>query len=312
MKWTNYSHILFVFVLLSSDALFAGTELQNNLKPTSPDNSKCVKLFCPQYPVKIYREDGDASATFIVSKNTLLEEASSIQLSGHYNLGLMITRPECIWDVGVHSDLGYRYYFDSLWSVTENMFSVDAFRLSSPDKKINPTCIFQLNSPLLNSYSMMRNANDSYRKINSGGFFNPGEFQISYGYSWRFWKYSIINFSLASIKLQSLMIYKASDDPSGFGLYERHWQLDYGGGVNIHILHDFLRRFRWDNQTRIFFNSLDKEAIRIELSNRLRYRLYGPLAISANSRISYLPVVYSKVQIRQEIRLGFEWTLSPN
>lgn len=247
--------------------------------------------------------------SFNISQNDTRDQPSSFQLTEHYDLRMRLQGRKNYWDISLKSDLGYEYFLDSIWELRDDDLNISAFRLCSSEAKLKYTYSIQLNTILLPEHKMIYAENDSYARLRSGNFFNPGDIQLAYGLSWRFWEYSLINVSLATIKFQGAPIYRQPDSLNIFGYYERKLSLDYGFSFSSRISHQISKRLKWNNQCRFFFNSLEHKSIRLDVYNQLSYSIINWLNLSILSRLNYFPMIQEKVQVIQEFRLGFDWNL---
>ena len=261
-------------------------------------------------PFRVYHESISLSASFTLAKNSSTLHASFVQFSEFYSLGIRVKSGRSEYDISADSEIGYKYYLDSIWDQTEDRLALSAFRFGTQQKKIRYTYSIQLNTSVLPVYMTNLSLEQPDKKFKSGGFFNPGELNLAYGFSWSFWDISFLNVSLASVKLQSSSSYLYNDTGYESGQFRREWKVDYGLSVNLRINHHLSKRILWLNQSRFFFNSPDKNNLRLSINNQLEYKLISFLKLSAYTRVDYFPLIRQKVQIIQEFRLGFEWTLS--
>ncbi len=307
-----HSQIYCSLLVLVSYGVCDSKEREEKAAILTPTDTFLILPFVQDsFPIRIYREDLELSANFSVAKNSHNDKPSALQFAERYDLGLRLPKINSYWDISIHSEIGYKYFLDSLWQLTDDVLNISVFRLGSGKTKFKYTYSLQINTAVLPSYKIKRTGKDSYFTLRSGGFFDPGDIQIAYGFSWRFWDYCLLNVSLATIKLQSVSIYETPDSGNEYGQFRKKWNLDYGFSLSTRISHQLSKRLRWDNQTRLFLNSLDKKTIRLDMNNQLRYKLMDFLSISACTRLNYLPAINNKLQLYQEFRLGFEWILSP-
>ncbi len=261
-------------------------------------------------PFRIYHERISLSSSFTLAKNASAVHTSFFQFSENYSLGLRIKAGQSEYDISADSEIGYKYYLDSIWDQTEDQLAMSIFRFGSREKKFRYTYSMQLNSSILPVYKSDPSEFRAEKRLKTGGFFNPGELNLAYGFSWSFWDISFLNVSLASMKLQSFSDYLYNDSGPKVAGYKRVWKLDYGMSVNLRINHHLSKRLIWLNQSRFFFNSPDKHNLRLSINNQLEYKLISFLKLSAYTRVDYFPSIRQKIQVIQEFRLGFEWTLS--
>ncbi len=261
-------------------------------------------------PVEILRERLELSASFTFTKNTYIDQPSSFLISECYDLGLSLQGKKYRYELSVLSELAYKHFIDSIWTITSDLIDIDIVRINSIGSRFKNTLSTHFHSALFPVYKLKMSYNDTPLSLRSGGFFNPGEFQIAYGVCYQFWKHSLINLSLASIKLHSFSKYEYPNENSIRGDFKRVWKMDYGFSLSSRISHDLSKRLRWDNLTRIFLNSIDKGTTRIDMSNRMRYKLFKNLGISALTKLSFAPAIHPKTQWIQDIQLGLEWSPS--
>lgn len=277
------------------------------------DDSILIARVDPEiFPLYVYLEDLELAASFRFSKNTDVNKPSSSQFFERYNLGMRQSGQKSYWDLSLRSEFAYRYYVDSIWELDEDILSLSLLRMSTGKEKFKYTYSLVANMAVFPAYTIERFGNNEDKKIRSGGFFDPGDVQLAYGLTWRFWKNSFLNVSMASIKIQSISTYIFPDDPLQIGDYRRLWTMDYGFSLNTRINHKISRRLKWDNQTRFFFNSLERQDMRFDMNNQLRINVIRFFNISLISRVQYFPILNEKIQLLQEFRLGFEWILSPS
>ncbi len=276
-----------------------------------PDSLIFSPTIGTKLPIRVYHEKLSLSTSFNLAKNAVPRNFSFFQFSEIYSVGLRMEFKQSELDFSLDSEIGYKYYLDSIWELTDDRFALSVFRFGSQVKKFRYTYSLQLNTSVLPSYVNVADLDDSSTKLKSGGLFNPGELSLAYGFAWSFWDFSFLNVSLATIKLQSSSKYIIGEDESDIGYFKREWIIDYGLSINLRVNHSLSKRLLWLNQSRFFFNSLDKNKLRLSINNQLEFKLIRSLKLITATRIEYFPVIQSKIQIRQEFRLGFEWIFSP-
>lgn len=295
--------LFFVLIFLDCDSRYCLARI-----PEIRNNSD---LRSSLVPFDVYKEDLEFSTSFSFANNGSMNEASSIQVEEYYDFGSRILLEHSYWDLSLQSRMAYKYYLDSTWQLSEDKLSLSAFRLSQGKARFKYTYSIQINFSTLPSYSYKSKVDDSVFRLRSGGFFDPGDIQIAYGFSIRFWEYSLINFSLATIKIQRSSVYQVPENSADNAYYKPLWNIDYGFSMNTRISHQFNKRIRWDNQSRLFLNSIDKKTIRLNINNQIRYKLNKHLVFSALTQLNYTPRIVDKVELSQEFRLGVYWSLCP-
>lgn len=300
-----YLICLFIFAPAQSDA-----SKKAGLKAASylPDSTFS---FESKIRYRVYHENIDVSTSFSIAKNSLPQYSSFFQFTEFYRLGLKRLAKKSELDVSLDSEIGYKYYLDSVWELNQDRFDMSIFRFEKLERRFRYTYSLQINTSLLPRYKTRYEQNDSGIKLKSGGLFDPGELCLAYGFAWSFWDFSFLNVSLATIKVQSVSKYIIDAPETSAGYYKKEWKIDYGLSVNLRINHRLSERIQWLNQSRLFFNSLDKTKLRLSIQNQIEYRIIRFVKLSLSTRIDYFPVLHTKVQIVQEFRLGFEWRLSP-
>jgi len=259
-------------------------------------------------PFKVYHESIELSAKFSLSKNAIFGDVSTFEIAERYELGLRFKPEESYWDFSVRSETAYSLFIDSLWQLSEDVFSLSLFRLSNRESSLNQTFSIHLKTKLLPEKQRRRGIDGNYRSISSAHFFNPGNVQISYGFTRRFWDVCLLNFSLATIKIESTPIFEFPSEEAEYGFYRRTWSMDYGFSMHLSVEHSLSRRLRWYNKSLFFVNSLQRNSMRLDISNQFKYLLANHLSLTASTKLNFLPVVNANLLFQQDFRLGFIWS----
>ena len=267
------------------------------------------KFFENSIPLKIYHESIELSAKFSLSENNFNKDISTFELSERYELSMKVKPEKSYWDISIRSEIAYTFILDSLWKQSEDVFSLSVFRLNDSGSRLNQTFSLSLKTKLLPDKQIQKASDGQYKSISSAKFFNPGNVHLSYGYTWRFWEICLLNFSLATIKVESIPVYEYPNDEHRFGYYKRTWNLDYGFSLNIKIEHNFNKRLKWQHQSFFFVNSLQTNSIRFDLNNQIRYLLGQHLSLTVSTKLDYNLLLSPKMMLRQDFRLGFIWSL---
>jgi hypothetical protein len=252
----------------------------------------------------VYAEELELSFLMKLSVGSSRDMVSTINLSESYSLGLRFFYAKSDWDFSLLSELGYKYYPDSIWQITDDNFSLKLFRIMENGKKLNQTYNLNFGTILLNDYDLLEDTEGKITKTRSRTFLNPFNLDLAYGFSCRFWNFSFINVSLATLKIQRIPVYHTGDSDKSAGVYLASWTVDYGLSFNTNIHRNFGKKLKWINRTGFFINSGEGKGIHLDLNNQIKYSFYKGVSVSLNTRITYNPQSITEFQLLREFRLN--------
>lgn len=276
--------------------------------PLSSDRFKVLKhdggKSCNCLPVQIYTEELEFSFLMKLSSRSSDQKVSAFNFNESYTLGMRFAYANSDWDFSLLSDLGYKYYVDSIWEITDDKLRLKLFRIMETGKKLNTTYHLSFSTVILNDYELHKDQEGRMTKVRAKSLLNPFNLDLAYGFSYRFWNFSFVNISLATLKIQRVPVYHRGDAEKTAGAYLSAWTFDYGLSINANIHRNFARKFKWINRTGFYINSGEGKDIYLDLNNQIKYSIYKGISVSLQTRINYNPHSRINFQLLREFRIN--------
>ncbi|CAN5425008.1 hypothetical protein BH11BAC2_BH11BAC2_23010 [soil metagenome] len=260
---------------------------------------------------KFYWVNANAAASYIGQHNWSEETNSAISLLAAVNFRHRLKRSSGnAHEHSFRSEISYLNYADSTWIKGSDYLRVNLNWMSIPGKKITQTYSVYFSTQWLNSWTMIPLA-DQTRKSWSGGFMNPANMELSYGTTIELLKNSRLILSPATVKIQSRPRYPLNPDPDKekdktlFITKHSYIRTEYGFSAQVNLFEQFCDDILLlENDSRFFFNALNKQGIHLDLSNRIAIRFLKFLQLRLDTKILYDPDYSMHFQYRQEVLLG--------
>ncbi len=282
--------------------------------PLSCDLLKVVKhdggKFCKCLPIQVYSEELEFSFLMKLSSRSSEQKVSAFNFNESYTLGMRFAYANSDWDLSVLSELGYKYYVDSIWEITDDKFRLKLFRIIETGKKLNTTYHLSFSTVMLNDYELHKDLEGRMTKVRAKNLLNPFNLDLAYGFSCRFWNFSFVNISLATLKIQRVPVYHGGDAEQSAGAYLSTWTFNYGLSINANIHHNFAKKFKWINRTGFYINSGEGKDIYLDLNNQIKYSVYKGISVSLQTTINYNPHSTINFQMLREFRINLALLLS--
>jgi len=204
-------------------------------------------------------------------------------------------------------ELGMIKYIDSTWSKSADMFRLN-YQYREQKSKVMVNYSIMINTQMLNSY-VYEWSGSEYNKVRSGGFFLPFQIELGYGFAWRFWTYSTVSLSMATVKMSLYPDYGAKrlvNTGEELAKTKRGVMfMEYGFSGSWYINKSINERMEWKSNGNFFGNGLSRNKVQLGLSNQLSFTIWKYLKLILDSRVNYYPVYSFKMQLRNEILLGW-------
>jgi hypothetical protein len=250
---------------------------------------------------------GNLSGSFISYNNWKGNEKNSFffktLLCGNYD------STATKWESHVHlsAELSYLKYIDSTWNKNSDYLDIGVEFLQRRQKNITSTFNLAVYTQMISDYSFYYSDSGEYLRRWSGGFANPMSIDLVYGSAWRFWKTCRIDLGYVTLKSNVSPLAGAVTGTETAWLISKSSRMStqYGFCLQTHIRHNFNKRFRWENQSRIFVNAIAPDHISLDLKNRVGFRIIKYLELILDTKVRYLPAPPYQFQFRNELALAF-------
>lgn len=203
----------------------------------------------------------------------------------------------------MQTQVGYTRFIDSVWIKTSDAFKIQLRWNEKRSKKVNHTYQLQVQSQWLNSWAQTGAA-----KVWRGGFMNPSTVQVSYSFSWNFFKNSQLLLAPATLQVTT-----QPEKSTSFTFKERpfvtskhsHIYSRYGFSAAVTIDEYFYQDFLcWQHRSQLFINAISAQQVQFDVSNRLCFRFLKYLQLRFDTTLIYLPEQTMRLQYKQEVLLG--------
>ncbi len=204
-------------------------------------------------------------------------------------------------------ELGMIKYADSTWTKSSDLIRLNCqYRQQKRSVMVNYSIMLQ--TQLLNSYSYEFSESE-FKKVQTGGLFLPFQLEIGYGLAWRFWTYSTVSISMATVKLS---LYPEIDARRIIAIGDEVAKtrrgvlfMEYGFSGSWYINKSLNERLEWKSNGNFFGNGLSRSKFQLSVSNQLSFTIWKYLKLILDSRLNYYPAYSYKMQFRNEILLGW-------
>jgi hypothetical protein len=155
--------------------------------------------------------------------------------------------------------------------------------------------------------STWKNNPENNRQLWYGGFMNPFAFDCSYDFTKPLFKNSRILLSLATVTVTGTPVKRYYGRMEEIMIRGKNSYIRSRYGCSLQLILD--ESFRnntilLDHQSNIVANSLSSDGLRMDIQNRITFKLLRYLQLRFDTRLLYDPVYSYKIQYRQEVLLG--------
>lgn len=254
--------------------------------------------------------NAELSASYIDQHNWELQGNSLISISGATDIRERLIRKSG-WEHNhsFRTEISYMNYTDSIWLKSSDYARLILQWKKHSDKNVVYSYSALLSTQWLNSWTN-RLTETGYRKEWSGGFFNPATLELAYGFNKDLWKNSNLNIAFVSARINTLPRNAELPDSSNekdqslFITKHSYIKSSYGFSAQLSVYEELCNNVLLiENDSRIFFNALNKSAINLDFNNRIAIRFLKYLQLRFDLILIYNPDYSEKLQYRQEVLL---------
>ena len=209
-------------------------------------------------------------------------------------------------------DLGFIRPENHLWNKSSDQLRLSFHYYKKPLKGWNTGYTARLNTQWLTTWKYDEEPFTSRKWY--GGFMNPFAFDCSFDFSRNFLQNSRINLSLATISVSAIPVKRGLPGDQRAALTTRHSLIRSRYGCSLQLLID--EKFRnntilLDHSSVIMANALSQDGIRVDIQNRVSFKIFRFIQLRFDTRLLYDPDFSFKMQFRQEVLLGFFYETGP-
>ncbi len=250
---------------------------------------------------------GNVSTSFSNSENWKGSTFNSLSAALDIDFNRSKTTDKSNYLFVVRSELGFTKFIDSVWDKhADKLFC--SYIWKRKKKKVDHSASFSLTTQMLNSYL---NSIDPLTGVASsewsGTFFNPAILDCSYGMAVSFWKNSMWNLSIATVRLKTEPKTQNKGELSGnkVGTINRGWLLlDYGVSTQLITSHNLSRNINMNTTAKFFMKGWNRESVELDVNHKFNYVVWKWIQVRADFKIVYDPVVSLKMQYHNELLFG--------
>lgn len=253
----------------------------------------------------------ELSASYIDQRNWGFEDQSMLSFLGSINLRQNLKR-QSGWEhnFNLNSEISYLRYADSIWLKNSDYVRLRLQWNNYTNKKIQYSYAIFMSTQWLNNYTST-NSENGKRKEWTGGIFNPATLELAYGFNKNIWKNSNINVAFVTVKIssrprnQDLPDVTNEKDQSLFITKHSYVKSSYGFSAQLSVYEELYQNIVLiENDSRLFFNALNRNAIHFDINNKIGIRFLKYLQLRFDLHLIYNPDYSNRIQYRQEVLLG--------
>jgi hypothetical protein len=253
--------------------------------------------------------NGTLSASYVDQHNWEENTRSSISILGSCDLRYHFARNSG-WE-GHHSlrtEISYVRYYDSIWTKNSDYVKLQMQWIEPKGKKLTHSYSVYFGTQWLNSTQSIK-TETGYKKVWAGGIFNPATLEINYGVNKDLWKNSRLSIAFASVKLttrpRKAYEFNIVADPSLFVTKHSYIRSEYGFSAQLELYEEIFEKvLLFENNSRFFFNGLNRKAVNLDFNNRIAIRFLKVMQLRFDTGLIYDPEYSTRIQYRQEVLLG--------
>lgn len=271
-------------------------------------------LSCPKRDSITYNRltiNGELSASYIDQRNWDLENHSMVSFLGAIDLRQRLTRKSG-WEHchSFHTEISYMRYADSIWLKSSDYARLRLQWNDKSNKKFQYSYAVFFSTQWLNNYTNTQTETGIHRDW-SGGIFNPATLELAYGFNKNLWKSSSINIAFVTAKFNTrprnseFPDSTREQDQSLFITKHSYVKSAYGFSAQLNVYEELYQKIILvENDSRLFFNALNRTAINFDFNNRIAIRFLKYLQLRFDLHLIYNPDYSKNLQYRQEVLLG--------
>lgn len=140
-----------------------------------------------------------------------------------------------------------------------------------------------------------------------GGFMNPFTLDASWDFTRPLFSNSRLLVSFATLSVSAIPPERYTRMPaeSVLSVKNTYIRSRYGCSVGLQADEKFCNKtITLDNQSMLVLNSVSRDGIRMDIQNRIAFRIYKFIQLRLDTRLVYDPLYSTQLQYRQEVLLG--------
>jgi hypothetical protein len=201
-------------------------------------------------------------------------------------------------------ELGYLQPQNERWIKNNDLLRISMLWYKNPAPGWKRGFSSRLNTQWLSTWKINPENNRPYWY---GGFMNPFTFDFSYDFTRPLLKNSRLLLSLATISVTGTPVkrYYGREEEVMIRTTNSYIRSRYGCSLQLILDESFRNKtILLDHQSNLVANSLSAEGIRLDIQNRISFKLFRYLQLRFDTRLLYDPSFSYKMQYRQEVLLG--------
>lgn len=255
-----------------------------------------------------------SSAAFSVTgqENWYGSSTGAISLSGSYDLKYRKKKDNRFTEHRFRGDLGFIKPDHQPWTKSNDQLRLQFQWLKKSDARWNSSYSARLFTQWLSTWKT--GPETSRSRIWYGGFMNPFSFDFSFDFTKSLLSNSRLHVSLATLSVTAVPLKRSLPGEESAVFITDHSLIRSRYGCSLQLMMD--EKFRnntilLDNSSFIVANAISAEGIRLDIQNRVSFRLFRHLQLRFDTRILYDPDFSMKMQYRQEVLLGIFYEAGP-
>ncbi|MBL0342325.1 MAG: hypothetical protein IPP71_16305 [Bacteroidetes bacterium] len=141
----------------------------------------------------------------------------------------------------------------------------------------------------------------------AGSILNPATFENGFGLGLSFGKKSMLNVSLATVRLRTEPIIRSQSttNKNVIGNLPRGKLIfDYGVSTQALTSNELTEKLAMNSTAKFFIKGFQREYFELDVSNKINYTIWKCFQLRADVKLVYDPLVSLKMQYRNELLFG--------
>ncbi|MBK7852040.1 MAG: hypothetical protein IPJ66_13160 [Bacteroidetes bacterium] len=245
--------------------------------------------------------------SFLQSQFLQDKNVYSLGLSEKYALNFRFVKCGLNWRFCGKSDLGFVYIIDSIWLKSNDYLEFYINGSEKRNKTFESSYSLLFISQTLPTYSYY-NQDMTKRRVQIGGFLNPGVLQLAYGFEYKVREMGRIVCSLATIRLHSFKEFIGSNQDQADQI--SRVDLDYGFSLDFDCKKNFKNRLEISTNLHFFVNSFTKDKIKYNSDLCIRYLFSELIILQCTARINFDSEISRKFIFQSQLSLGLNYKIN--
>jgi hypothetical protein len=258
------------------------------------------------------RIDFLASSSFFINTNWKEINNSCIFATGSLNIIIRKRKNQWTRLEELRSELGYLKFIDSVWTKTTDNILVSGIWKKNGDA-ISHSFLINLKTQITDTWENLVSYQGAKRKWKSGPML-PANLVLGYGFNLLFRSSSYINFTLATIRVNSRPIPAVITPETKFILKSGKalFNSEYGFSLQSSIILCLSKNLYWENKSFFFGTGLEKRELFFDMQNSLSLKPVKFMKLRLDHRVVYDFIISHKLQYRTELLIGFSLEKNQN